>query len=450
MAFAASPPLRIHAPISRVRPGTRPVARAFPRDKWEATVAFLIIGYFLFNRTFAYLGVPPLHLFIGEIVLGCFLLFRQHDGLNTWVRGLARSEAAHDCSWAILIFICYGIFETARGVALGYSLTTCLENLAFNYYALYLILGWWLGRRNPGLLRDLTVSLAWFNGIYGTLYLIYFSHSLLLLPGTGDPVTLFGQPWGAAVSILGLMCFERRLQRVAIPLALNAFVMLGLEVRAEWIAFLVGLFAYAYLTKQVKRVITGIAIVCALLAVGYVADIRLPGAIGRGGVISTREIVARAIAPFDESRAQFITGNAKMYQQTAAWRTTWWKAIWASVHSDTETAAIGHGYGYPIVDLVPYLKGRYWLRTPHSVFFYALGYGGWFAVLTLLALEAAMVRLLWRSFVITGQPFGLVVWAAVTAWIFFDSAFESPFRGIPFFLLTGIAMGPALGRKRFA
>jgi hypothetical protein len=283
-------------------------------------------------------------------------------------------------------------------------------------------------------------------------YIAYLSHIPLLLPGSEDPVTLFGQPWGAALSIFGLLCFESNLEMAAVPLALNAFVLLGMQVRAEWIGFLVGLVFYAYMTKHVKRVLTGIGIVCVLLTIGYISDIRLPGATSRaGGVVSTREIVARALAPFDEDKAGNMTGNAKTYQETAAWRTNWWKAIWASVHVDAKTAAVGNGYGYPIVDLVPYLKGRYWLRTPHSVFFYALGYGGWLEVLVLLFLEAAMVRLLWRAFILTGQPFGLVAWSVITAWIFFDSAFESPFRGIPFFLLTGIAMAPALAsRESFA
>jgi hypothetical protein len=142
-------------------------AGRFRSDKWEKTAVFLVLGYVLFNRTFAYLGIPPLKLFIGEMVLFSFLICRQREGLDTWARALAQSGPAHDCAWSILLFIAYGIFETCRGVALGYSLTTCLENLAFNYYALYLLFGWWVGQRNPGLLRTLAVKLAWCNGISG-------------------------------------------------------------------------------------------------------------------------------------------------------------------------------------------------------------------------------------------------------------------------------------------
>ena len=441
--------LRHPNPPRRAEP-IRVVARPFRSDKWQKAAIFLVLGYVLFNRSFAYLGIPQLKLFIGEVVLFCFLVFRRREGVDTLALSLGRSGPAHDCAWAMLLFVMYGLFETCRGVALGYSPLTSLENFAFNYYALYMLFGWWLGRRNPSLLRTLAVRLAWFNGTYGLLYILLLSRIPLFIVGQqGDGATVFGQPWGAALSLLALLCFEKRLERVSIPLALNTFVLLGMQVRAEWIGFLAGLVFYAFMTRQVQRVITGIGIAAVLLAIGYFADFQMPGALSRaGGVISSREIVARALAPLDPQEAGNLTRNAKTYSDTAAWRTTWWKAIWESVHKDTETAAIGHGYGYPLVDLVPYLKGRYWLRTPHSIFFYTLGYGGWLHVLLLVLLEASMVRLLWRSFTVTGQAYGLVAWAAVSAWVFFDSAFESPFRAIPFFLLTGIAMAPALQARR--
>lgn len=451
VAAAASQPGRLEYGPRAVRGPIVVAIKPFGAGKWEQTAVLLVLGNILFNRTFSYIGIPPLKIFIGEAVLFAFLVRRQREGVDAWAEGLARNGPTHDCAWAMLLFILYGLFETFRGFALGYSATTALENFAFNYYALFLLLGWWVGRSNPNLLRKLTVRLAWLNGLYGFAYILYLGHLPFFLPATEEPVTLFGQPWGAALSILGLFCFEKDLIKVAVPLALNAFVLLAMQVRAEWIGFMVGLMFYAFLTKQVQRVMTGIAIVSVLLAVGYIADVRLPGALSHGGIVSTREIVARAVAPFDEDKALTMTNNARSYEATAAWRTTWWRAIWESVHQDAETAAIGHGYGYHIVDLVPYLKGRYWLRTPHSIFFYALGYTGWIGVILLFLLEAAMVRVLWRAFLITGQPYGLVAWSVITAWIFFDSAFESPFRGIPFFLLTGIAMGPALIRqKQFA
>lgn len=417
---------------------------------WQKVAIFLILGYILLNRSFAYIGIPQLKLFIGEIVLFSFLVFRQKEGLDRFAAALAGHGRVKDLAWAILLFLLYGVFEVYRGWTLGYPVITSLENFAFNYYPVYLLMGWWLGERNPTLLRTVVVRLAWLNGIYGVLFILYLSRLPLTIPGDqGDPAGIFGQPWGAALSLLGLLCFEKRLERVAIPLALNGFVFLGMQVRAEWMGFFAGLFLYAVLTKRVQRVLVGAGLVIVLLAVGYVFNISLPGSFTRaGGVISTREIAARAIAPFVPDVAAEWTGNARTYEETAAWRTNWWKAIWRSVHENTETAALGHGYGYPLVDLVPYLKGRYWIRTPHSVFFYTLAYGGWLHVILFGFLETTVAVLLWRAFRLTGQPYGLVFWATTNTWVFFDNAFETPFRAIPFFLLCGIAMAPAVAEER--
>ncbi len=442
-------PLSMSAPVRRAARAL-PVSRIDHDEKWQKTGVFLTIGYILFNRSFAYLGIPPLKLFIGEIVLFLFLVFRQREGIDRFAAGLSSTGRLRDVSWAMLLFILYGLFEVCRGFTLGYPTLTVIENFAFNYYPLYLLLGWWLGERNPRLLRNIVMRLAWLNGIYGVLFILFLSRVPIFIPGNqGDSAGIFGQPWGAALSLLGVLCYERRLERVAIPLALNSFVLLGMQVRAEWIGFLAGLCLYAVLLRQVKRVVVGAGALCALLIVGYISNVTLPGSGSRaGGLISTREIAARAVAPFAPETASEWTGNAKTYSDTAAWRTNWWKAIWHSVNDDAETAALGHSYGFPIVDLVPYLKGRYWLRTPHSVFFYALAYGGWIHVLLLGLLEASMAAALWRTFQLTGQPYGLIAWAAINAWVFFDSAFESPFRAIPFFLICGMAMAPALATDR--
>src|SRR5690606_39928801 len=42
-------------------------------------------------------------------------------------------------------------------------------------------------------------------------------------------------------------------------------------------------------------------------------------------------------------------------------------------------------------------------RTPHSVFYYALGYTGWVGVILFAALQYAILAHLWRSYRLTGQ-----------------------------------------------
>ena len=63
-------PLRFPRPdlLGKSRTPAISHARPFVSDKWQKTGLFLIIGYILFNRSFAYLGIPQLKLFIGELV----------------------------------------------------------------------------------------------------------------------------------------------------------------------------------------------------------------------------------------------------------------------------------------------------------------------------------------------------------------------------------------------
>ncbi|HZD51409.1 MAG TPA: hypothetical protein VE175_00040, partial [Woeseiaceae bacterium] len=57
---------------------------------WSRIAGFLLAGYLILGRSFAYLGVPPL--FIGEIVLGAFLLLKPRVALGTWAAALLRAS----------------------------------------------------------------------------------------------------------------------------------------------------------------------------------------------------------------------------------------------------------------------------------------------------------------------------------------------------------------------
>ena len=89
-------------------------------------------------------------------------------------------------------------------------------------------------------------------------------------------------------------------------------------------------------------------------------------------------------------------------------------------------------------------RARREVRTPHSVFYYALGYTGWVGVAIFGALQLAIVTLLWRSYRLTGQAAGLVFWVMAMARFSFEERFETPFKAIPMYLLWGMAMVPAI------
>lgn len=419
------------------------------RSGWIHLTVILIVGYLSLSRSFAYLGLPPARIYIGELVLVAFLFLGPTESGTRWIKAVARAKTVQRLKWLILIFFSYGLFEAARGALQGFPLLTALRDTAFNYYPLYLALGIWVGLREKGFLRRLVPVLALWNGCYGILYLLWLNKLSWTMPGTANAasdVPLFTEPYGSAISILGLLTFQKKLARVWYLLLLNGIVMLWLQVRAEWLGFFIGLIVFAILTKQAKRLVSGFAVVLILLGVMYIADVELPSPEGRGGQFSTRDVVARAIAPFDKDFAADLSSSNDLqgYVGTAEWRLIMWAGIWGEVHSHVTTTILGLGYGYPIVDLNPLIEPGTFLQSPHSDFFYSLGYSGWAGVILFVLVQIEILRLLISSYARTRSPFGLILWCSLLTASLLEAFFETPFAAIPFFLIIGAAIAPGI------
>jgi hypothetical protein len=410
---------------------------------WPRILAFLLLGYLTSKRSFAYLGVPPL--FIGEIVLSAFLLLKPRVALGTWAASLFRVSPLNELGLAMFLFMAYGVWQVARGVLSGNPPIETLKYFIFNYYCIYLFLAIWVGLRCPDLFRKLIRLIAWVNGIYGLLFIVALRYVPVSIPGYNAlDVPLFSAPAGQVVVILGLLCFERDLRPVLFILMLNILVALVWQVRAEWLGLALGLFAWGLLTGRLGRVVVIGMAGLAVLGMIEFAEIRLPG---RNKVdVSLSENLARVIAPIDLELAKELSPNAASHAGTAEWRQLWWDGIWRSVHSTPALAAFGHGYGFPLISVAPEeaQKNNEYDRTPHSVFFYALGYTGWVGVALFCLLQLAILRLLWQSYRLGGQPAGLVFWVMGMAMAFFQESFDSPYRAIPFYLLVGMGIAPGL------
>ncbi len=424
-------------------------------DNWEKVAVVLIVGYLCAARSFAYLGIPWIRLFVGEITLAAFLFFGPKTKHGRWLRvarhvlGLRRFERL------LLLLLGYGAFEALRGIWLGYPTFTAARDTAFNYYPLFLFLGVWVGLRDRGFLRRVLRALAWWNGCYGLAYVLFLNRLSWTMPGTSgapSPVSVFGQPYGSAVALLGLLALEPRLGRIWPLIALNALVMLWVQIRAEWVGFLVGLLVFAWCTKRVKRLAIAGAFLVVLVGVMVLAQIDLPSPTLRGGRISAGSFIARAVAPFSPSLASDLAPpeDVAAFAGTTQWRLVWWASIWEEVHADASHALFGFGYGYPIGDLNPDIEPGAFIQTPHNAFFYALGFSGWIGVMLFGLLQIELLRLLWRSYKLTGQPFGLMCWTALLAGSMFQDFFEAPFGAIPFYLLVGVALAPGLLGARVA
>jgi hypothetical protein len=414
------------------------------------------MGYLCLSRAFAYLGVPAWKIFISEAVLAMFLIAGPEFNLGAWPWVALRLPVMKRFLIVYGLFFGYGILQVIHGILAGNPLFTALRDLTFHYYPIYLFLGLWAGLLCPDLLPKLLRGFAWFNGIYGILYLLVLDRIPWFFPGVGDeiaPVSIFGQPIYSFVALLGLIAYEKELWRSWHVLGLNAFVMLGMQIRAEWLAFGVGVITLYIVTGRGKRLLQASTILAGFIGVLYVTDFSLPGPESRGGGdISVGQLTNRALAPFqaDLSSSNAASGiGAETEEATIAWRTVWWFLIWDSVHSNPGTTIWGFGYGYPLGDLAPYLAGEF-IRTPHNEFFYALGYTGWIGVILFFIFEGEILRLLWHVHRRTREPLGVPFWAAMMAYGMFFPVGETPYGAIPFYLITGWIAAPILLGKRLA
>jgi len=410
---------------------------------WSRLVAFLVLGYFCMSRSFAYLGVPQWGLFVGEVVLAYFLFLGPKTARGRWPWVVIKAPSLNRLIQLFCILFAYGVFQVFLGIRQGHPLFTAARDLAFNYYPLYLFLGMWLGLQSSQFLPRLVRLLAWFNGVYGLVYILVLNNLAWTIPGVSKEVAevrVFGQPLGSAIALIGLLAFESNLRSVWHLFILNLFVLLGMEIRGEWLAFAVGLLLWALMTKRLKHLAVAGTYLLLLLALMYAMDLKVPGPETRlAGTISTRDLVGRAVAPIDPDIASDFTENSQDAQNTTLWRTLWWAEILISVHESPTRAILGFGYGFPLGDLVPYLEGEF-IRTPHNFFLYALGYTGWLGVALFFAFQAELARLLWSTWKETGQPFGILFWVTSLVFASFTAFFETPYGAIPFYLVIGCAI----------
>jgi len=402
---------------------------------WVRIAAFLVFGYVLYNRNFAYIGIPGAKVFIGDVLLALYLALGTGIMIGPWFAGLVRPTLFSGFFWALLLFVMYGVLQFARGVELGYSPVLALQELVFNVYPLYFFVGLKaaLTYRDliPKLLKYLTLAgcfgAVMFFVLRGAPAIGNFEMAWILVPMAG--------PW----AVLGAISYFD-LRRWWPAVVLQIFMVLVGQVRAAWVGLAAAVVVQAVLTRKLKPLAWTAASVSALLLMGIITDFKMPSPEGRGGAVSTHELVARALAPFDSETAYALSKkNAGVYAGTAEWRRKWWRAIWSSSQEDVETSLLGHGYGYALHELVPYLRTSEDLRTPHNVFYFALGYTGWIGVVLFFWVQASLGFILFRAAKSSGETFGIALWAWMLTGCMFGNGFETPFSAIPYYLLVGMA-----------
>ena len=399
------------------------------------------------TRSFAHLGMAPLY--VGEAVLLAVAVFRSSALQGVWIRHLTKRTALTALASMIAVSLCFGVLQALRGIIEQHNTKIAFQNLAFHVYPLFFFPGVYLGISRPEMLPRIARWAAWTVGVYGVVYIAVLSPMGLaeggdLAGNDENAVAWAGQPSGAGPALLAVAAFEPSAARAAVPLALNAFVILGIQVRAIWMALAAALPLWGIMAGRLRLVLGAGAAAMVALALAWVSDVRIPAPTGRGGEISARGIVGRALSAVSPELAQQYIPDPERYATTVSWRTQWWRSLWRVVHNDQWWILFGPGYGYPIWNHHPEGDFDVPLRTPHNVFVYALSYTGWVGVGVFAAVQAALASVLWRAYRVSGQPFGFCYWVVVIIWATFDNFLESPQGAVPFYLMAGMAAAALL------
>ena len=408
----------------------------------------LLFGYLIMSRSFAHWGIGSLY--IGEMALGAYLLGKPSSLVQPWLNSLAVPSRLSSFGWWLAISLTYGAFECIRGLSMG-DARSVGEIFVYHLYPLYVLPGIWVGTRHPNFLSRIIPLLAWCHGVYGVLFFTVFG-PMGLSQSFDEPeiVGWLGHPAGAPFLLLGLLSFQPNLWRAAVPLVLNLLVLIGMQRRAEWVAFLSAVTLWSYLANHFKRLMVFASLAAAVFIVGLLPGVQFPSPSMRGEWVSTWDVVGRFVAPFDEKLADELTTDVESHAATATWRSDFWNEIWDEMHSSESQLLFGLGYHYPLWELHPY-DDLYEnpIRTPHSILMFVLGYSGWVGLLVFVGLQAALARLLWKTYRDTGEPFGICLWTLGIVWALFDPLLERPMGAIPLYLLMGMAIAQTTTRAAF-
>lgn len=410
-------------------------------DTYLVFLGCVLLGYALFSRSFAYVGVPPL--FIGEISLGVGLLtlFRS-GGLGRW--------QAQPIAW---LLACYIVLAAVRMVPyLGEHGLDAPRDAMQVFYAFFAVTA-------GGLILAKPERLAWIVRHYNVVAVActFLLGSVYLIGKMGES-SLPMLPWGNAriieakggdmmVHLTGITLFVLMGFRKRSPLLLTLLVadiaIIAISNRGGMMAFLLGCGAAWVLRPRTARVgkFAYIFVVFLVLGsvVGQLAEVKVNG--------GTRELSVEQLVT--NVKSVFVGGDSQSLDGTKKWRLDWWEKIIDYTIRDGTYFWTGKGFGINLAKSDGFLAVKD-LRSPHN------------GHLTILARMGVPGLALWLLLQLSWCWMGIGAWfrarrrddarwmglLAMLAgyWIAFninasfDVYFEGPMGGIWFWTVWGVGV----------
>jgi hypothetical protein len=430
----------LHLPAS----GTvnrRPVSVLSRGDVYLRFLAWVLAGYAIGDKGFAYIGVPPLY--VGELSLLSGVVV---GGLSSRAHGVFHAPVT-----ALLVaFMAWGAVCTLPYLG-TFGIEALRDAVVWAYAVLALVVGGLVIAR-PLRLGMLVARYRRFVPVFLVLMPVVWvaaqarGESSPVWPWSGTPI-LFAKAGDFLVHLTGVTAFiacgfnGRARLWISVLLTLDV-ILTGYATRGGLLAYVagVGLCVLARPRNRVTLHLGGLIAAAVLLLA--VSGVRIP--LGNYREISMQQFV-------EHIRSTTGTSSNEALEGTKLWRVAWWASIVDYTFAG-ERFWTGKGYGINLADDDGYqVTEDGSLRSPHNVHMTILARSGVTGLVLWLALQGVwagtLVRTFWRS-----RRAGHEEWARLFIWLLsywlsmlivatFDVYLEGPMGGIWFWVVFGVGIG---------
>ena len=332
---------------------------------YAALIGPLLGGYLLFDRAFAYLHVPGIPLFVGELVLAVGAL-----GMLT-ATGCLRIPLRDEPLLALLgVFVLWGMIRTLPG--LGAYGMDAVRDSALWYYCGFAFLAVAATARLPGVPESLVAQL----GRLLPWMLVWLPVGLLLTPFADQPPyvpfstvpVLSHKPGNAAIAaVLALGCMwllpDRRSVRRRVGWSFLAILVIALAATQNR-GGLLGVSAGAavgllFVRERLRLVVPAVLSVALGLVLASLLSLQVPFAGAQGREFSASQLVANVVSLGGQEEPGNLGG-------TVQGRELLWSRILDKQERDGHLVD-GSGFGPNLAaDVGVYDEGQDSLRSPHN------------------------------------------------------------------------------------
>lgn len=421
-----------------------PAARsARAGDRYLLGLGVVLLGYALFSRPFAYLGVPPL--FIGEIMLALGLW-------AAWRYGALREALRQGPVRWLAVFMAWGLACTLPYVP-TYGLDALRDAVLWGY-GLFGVIVAALVLRSPDRLRQMLLRyrvFVWaFLGLIGVIYILnaYFRPLIPHFPGAPNVPLIEAKGGDILVHLAGVTVFlvvgMMRMRWGIIGMLAATLGIVLISNRGGMVAFaMAGLVLLAMKPpgRSVGKMAAGFTfLMLVFLLAGSLMTIH-----------SGREISAEQLW----TNVQSIAGGSGegALDGTRRWRLSWWEDIVGYTFGGPYFLT-GKGFGINLASADGYqVDAEELVRSPHNghmtvlarmgvpgVALWALVHGSWLLLMLRGWLRSRRERDDgWTSI----YTFIVAYWVASLVNASFDVYLEGPVGGIWLWCIWGFGLGAA-------